>query len=164
MVEEVILNAGCGACHEIGELGEAGKVGPSLNNIGNTAQLRVPGQPAKEYLYNSIIYPNIFIAPECPNGECLSNVMPGTYHLTLSDQQVSTLVNYMLTLTDDGAESITTVPETAHLDENKLIENESSRIEAAQTNVPIYLFIVSSATVLLSGAALILWIGRRKRR
>ncbi|RIK16621.1 MAG: hypothetical protein DCC51_13350, partial [Anaerolineae bacterium] len=28
--EEIILNAGCGACHQIGTMGEAHKVGPDL--------------------------------------------------------------------------------------------------------------------------------------
>ena len=105
-VEEVVLNAGCGACHAIGELGEAGKVGPDLSNIGNLAHTRVPGQSAEIYLRNSILYPNIFLAPDCPNGACQENVMPGTYYLTLSDAQIETLVDYMLTLQETPPEVI----------------------------------------------------------
>ena len=101
--EEIILNSGCGACHEIGKLGESGKVGPSLNNIGRTAGERVPGQSAETYLYNSIIYPNIFLAPKCPNGECLANIMPGSYYMTLADEQLDTLISYLLSLQDDSA-------------------------------------------------------------
>lgn len=110
--EEIILNGGCGACHALGNLGEAGKVGPDLSNIANVAGERVPGQSAETYLYNSIIYPNIYIAEECPNGPCMPNIMPGTYHLTLNDAQVNTLVDYMLTL-DGSEEAIAqgTVPE-----------------------------------------------------
>lgn len=105
-VEEVVLNSGCGACHELGALGEAGKVGPSLNNIGEVAHLRVPGQSAETYLTNSILYPNIFLAPNCPNGECRADVMPGTYYLTLSDEQIETLVDYMLTLKENSPQTI----------------------------------------------------------
>lgn len=107
--EEIILNAGCGACHEIGELGESGKVGPSLNNIGRIAKERVPGQSAENYLYNSILYPNLFLAPQCPNGDCLANIMPATYYMTLKEEQINTLVSYLMTLQEDG-ESAETVP------------------------------------------------------
>ena len=99
--EEIILNAGCGACHAIGQLGEGGKVGPDLSNIAQVAAQRVPGQSAEKYLYNSIIYPNLYIAEQCPNGPCLANIMPGTYHLTLDEPQVQTLVSYLLTLADE---------------------------------------------------------------
>lgn len=94
--ETIILNAGCGACHVIGSLGEAGKVGPNLSNIGRTAAGRVPGQPAAEYLRNSILYPNLYLAAECPNGPCVANAMPGDYYLRLSNAQVDTLVNFLL--------------------------------------------------------------------
>lgn len=93
--EEIILNSGCGACHLIGEHGESGKVGPNLSNIGNLAGDRVPGQPAAEYLRNSILYPDLFIAPQCPNGECLAHVMPGDYYLRLTDAQIDTVVAYL---------------------------------------------------------------------
>ncbi|RMG95313.1 MAG: hypothetical protein D6706_12370, partial [Chloroflexi bacterium] len=48
--EEIILNSGCGACHQIGALGEAGKVGPDLSNIGTIASERIPGMSAADYL------------------------------------------------------------------------------------------------------------------
>lgn len=104
--DEIILNAGCGACHRIGPYGEGGKVGPDLSNIGAVAGERVPGQPAAEYLYNSIIYPNLFIAPDCPNGPCLADIMPGIYFLTLTDQQVATLVDYLLGLRGEGTGAV----------------------------------------------------------
>lgn len=94
--ETIILNAGCGACHVIGSLGEAGKVGPNLSNIGRIGSERVPGQPAAEYIRNSILYPNLFLAPECPNGVCVANAMPGDYYLRLSNDQLATLVNFLL--------------------------------------------------------------------
>lgn len=105
--EEIILNAGCSACHAMGALGESGKVAPDLSNIAQISAQRVPGQSAETYLYNSIIYPNVFITEECPNGPCLANIMPGTYHLTLDETQVNTLVAYLMTL--DGTDSVQAV-------------------------------------------------------
>ncbi len=94
--EAIILNAGCGACHVIGSLGEAGKVGPDLSNIGVLAGQRVPGQPAVEYLRNSILYPDLFLTADCPNGPCVANAMPGDYYLRLTDQQIDTLITFLL--------------------------------------------------------------------
>ncbi|NKQ34697.1 MAG: c-type cytochrome [Chloroflexi bacterium] len=104
-VEEVILNAGCGACHVIGALGEARKVGPDLTNIGAVAGERIAGVSAADYLRQSILEPNAFIAPECPNGPCLTNVMPQYYGERLSPEQVEMIVAYLLELGD------TAVPE-----------------------------------------------------
>jgi hypothetical protein len=105
--EELVLNAGCGACHLIGQTGEAGKVGPDLSNIGNLAGQRVPGQSADTYLRNSILYPDLFIVPDCPNGPCLPGIMPETYFLTLDEAQLDTLVSHLMTLrTGEGAGTI----------------------------------------------------------
>lgn len=94
--EEIILNAGCGNCHKIGELGEAHKVGPDLTYIGTTASERVPGMSAEEYLRQSILEPNAYLAPECPNTTCLPNIMPQNFHLRLTDDQVNTMVAFLM--------------------------------------------------------------------
>ncbi|MEZ4513174.1 MAG: c-type cytochrome [Chloroflexota bacterium] len=96
--EEIILNSGCGACHSIGALGEAGKVGPDLSNIGLLAGNRVAGLSAEAYLRQAIMEPNAFIAPACPNGDCLSNIMPRDYATRLTPAQIDTVVGYLLTL------------------------------------------------------------------
>lgn len=94
--EEIILNAGCGACHKIGDLGEAHKVGPDLTYIGLTAGERVPGMSAEEYIQQSILDPNAYLAPECPNTACLPGIMPQNFHLRLSEDQVETLVTFLM--------------------------------------------------------------------
>ena len=96
--EEIILNSGCGACHAIGALGEAGKVGPDLSNIGLLAGNRVVGMSAEAYLRQAIMEPNAFIAPACPNDDCLANIMPRDYASRLTPAQIDTVVNYLLTL------------------------------------------------------------------
>lgn len=93
--EEIILNAGCGACHTIGALGEAGKVGPDLTQIGANASQRIAGVEAAAYIRQSILTPNAFIAPECPNGRCLPNIMPQDYALRLSPEQLDVVVAFL---------------------------------------------------------------------
>lgn len=95
--EEYILNAGCGSCHKIGRLGEAHKVGPDLSQIGLTARNRIDGLTAAEYIRQSILNPNAFIARDCPNTACLANIMPQDYASRLTANQVDEIVNYLLT-------------------------------------------------------------------
>jgi len=95
-VEEIILNAGCGSCHQIGALGEGHKVGPDLSNISLVAAERQSGQSAEEYIRQAILEPNAYLAPDCPNGPCLANIMPRDYANRLSPQQLDSIVNYLL--------------------------------------------------------------------
>ncbi len=94
--EEIILNAGCGACHKIGPLGEAHKVGPDLTYIGLTAGERVPGMSAEAYIRQSILEPNAYLAPECPNSACLPNIMPQNFDVRLTNEQLGTMVSFLL--------------------------------------------------------------------
>ncbi len=98
--EEIILNAGCGSCHRIGALGEGHKVGPDLSAIGHDAGARVEGMSAQAYIRQSILEPNVFIAPECPNGPCLPNIMPGDYSRRLTVEQLNLVVTYLLEQTE----------------------------------------------------------------
>jgi hypothetical protein len=107
--EEILLGAGCGSCHFLGALGERRKVGPDLTNIGNLAAERIAGLKADEYLRQSILDPNAFMAPSCPNGPCLPNIMPATYGEFLSEAQVETLVQFLLSQT--GGTSLTVIGE-----------------------------------------------------
>lgn len=129
--EEIMLNSGCGACHLIGAHGDSGKVGPDLSNIGNLAGDRVPGQPADEYLRNSILYPDLFIAPQCPNGDCLAHVMPGDYYLRLTDAQIDTVVTYLQQQTasemvEIGQENALVATEGVDSAENRPTDNTPS--------------------------------------
>lgn len=98
--EEIVLNAGCGACHRIGAIGEAHKVGPDLSSIGLLAGGRVAGMSAQTYIRQSILQPNMYLAPECPNGPCMPNIMPGDYSRRLSVEQLDTLVAFLLEQTE----------------------------------------------------------------
>jgi hypothetical protein len=94
--EAILLNAGCVSCHQIGSLGEAHKVGPDLTWIGYNATGRVPGMAAETYIRQSIVEPNAYLAPECPNGPCMANIMPRDYGTRLSERQLQVLVDYLL--------------------------------------------------------------------
>lgn len=81
----------CIACHQIDS--DLTVVGPSLQTIANRAGDARPGLSAELYLRESIIDPNLYLVPGFQQG-----LMPITFELTLSDQDVDDLVAYMLTL------------------------------------------------------------------
>jgi mono/diheme cytochrome c family protein len=81
---------GCITCHSL----EAGKtlVGPSLAGIGTAAAGKVSGESAEQFLRNSIVEPNAYVEEGFAQG-----LMPA-YKDALSEQQVSDLVAYLLSL------------------------------------------------------------------
>ncbi len=81
----------CTACHSL----EAGQtiVGPSLAKIGAEAGSQVAGQSAEDYVRESIVDPNAHIV----DGFAV-NLMPATYGSQLTEQQITDLVAYLLTL------------------------------------------------------------------
>lgn len=87
---------GCAGCH--GEPYGAGLIGPNLGGVASRAGDTLPGQSAEEYIHTSIVSPNAYIVPECPNGPCPSGVMPPTYEQNLSEVELDGLVQYLLTL------------------------------------------------------------------
>lgn len=98
-VVAAVTKGGCAACHVMPDIpGAVGVIGPDMTNIGVVAASRVEGQSAEEYLHQSIMEPNAFIAPECPTGECLPNLMPATLATTLTPEEIDTIVKWMLTL------------------------------------------------------------------
>ncbi len=82
---------GCITCHSL----EPGKtlVGPSLAGVASRAETAVSGKSAEEYLRESIVTPDAFIAKGFPPG-----VMYQNYGKDLSEQEIADLVAFMLTL------------------------------------------------------------------
>ena len=90
---------GCAGCHGNPEDPNWVGLGPWLGNIGKDAETRVEGMSAEQYIYESILDPNAFIAPDCPNGSCNDpSVMRQDYPNLLSDQDMADLVEYYMTL------------------------------------------------------------------
>ena len=85
---QLFVGSGCGGCHTI-EGVSPGQVGPDLTHIG--------GRDAG-YIRTSILEPNAVIASDCPGGACPSGVMPQSFGDLLSDEQLDTLVDYLVSL------------------------------------------------------------------
>jgi mono/diheme cytochrome c family protein len=67
---------GCAACHGNLEDEASALVGPWLGNIETEGATRIDGVTAEQYVYDSILYPDDFIAPECPTGACAGPPSP----------------------------------------------------------------------------------------
>ena len=153
--EEIIINSGCGACHVIGPLGEAGKVGPNLSNIGVEASERIPGVTAEDYLRQSLLEPNAFIVPDCPNDPCPAGAMPD-YSTRLTEAQVNTLVTYMLTLGVEEVEAaVTPLAETITPAETPAIIEKASQV--ATENASLILPMVAGIGLIVVTISLIVW-------
>ena len=80
----------CSTCHSL-EPGE-GIIGPSLATVGTDAASRVSGQSAEDYMRESITDPNAYLV------DGFANLMTGTYGSQLSEEQITDLVAYLMTL------------------------------------------------------------------
>ena len=87
--ETVFGSAGCSGCHSTGS---NQVVGPGLSGVGTTAETRVDGLSATEYLTTSIVSPNDFVV------DGFSGIMPGSFGDSLSEQEIADLVSYLVSL------------------------------------------------------------------
>lgn len=107
----VYEKAGCTGCHAIRGVGAQGAVGPNLTQIGADSEqivqsedykTKVTGQPpattGEEYIRQSIVYPNAYIYPQCPQGPCQAGIMPQNYGQQLQPQELDNLVSYLNSL------------------------------------------------------------------
>lgn len=95
---ELFKSQGCTSCHTIEGVSQ-GQVGPNLTHIGTVAEQRAAEagvDSAEAYIRQSIVDPNAFIAPECPQGSCPSGVMPQSFGKVLSEDRIKALVTYLL--------------------------------------------------------------------
>jgi mono/diheme cytochrome c family protein len=92
--QAIFESSGCVGCHTIEGI-STGAVGPNLTHIGTEAATRITGVSAEDYIKQSIIDPNAFIAPQCPAGPCSSNVMPQDFGTKLTEQQINDLVAFL---------------------------------------------------------------------
>ena len=93
----------CGSCHTIAGIpNAAGVLAPDLSDISMAADEHIKSSEytgkattAEEYIHESIIDPNVFLAPACPTGECLPNVMPANLSETLTKDEINSIVTYL---------------------------------------------------------------------
>jgi quinol-cytochrome oxidoreductase complex cytochrome b subunit len=79
----------CTACHT---LDGPTLVGPTLQDISQSASRRVPGMSARDYLHNAIVSPNAYKVEGFENGS-----MVQYYGQVLSEQQIDALVTFLMT-------------------------------------------------------------------
>ncbi len=93
----------CGSCHSIPGIPNAvGVLAPDLSNV-HLAALKYfdsgsytgKATTSEEYIHESILDPNLFVAPKCPTGACTPNVMPATLKDTLTTDELNSIVKYL---------------------------------------------------------------------
>lgn len=89
---QVFLSYGCGACHTLTDAGGFGAVAPALDGIGTRAGSTVEGLDARGYITQSILEPNAHIAEGF-----FAGLMPQDFGDRMSPEELSTLVDYLLT-------------------------------------------------------------------
>lgn len=93
----------CGSCHIIAGIPNAvGVIAPDLSDVSMAAEEHFKSgsytgkaTTTEEYIHESILDPNLFIAPTCPTGACTANVMPATLASTLSTDEINAIVKYV---------------------------------------------------------------------
>ncbi|MCP4964834.1 MAG: MBL fold metallo-hydrolase [bacterium] len=101
LFQERVVGAspGCVTCHSLDE--GVTLVGPSLYDLAQRAATRVPGLSAVEYVRQSIVAPEAFIAPDFSAGQ-----MVGNWAELLSADQIDSLVEYLLGLWSQASSSL----------------------------------------------------------
>lgn len=96
----------CGSCHAIpGIPNAAGVIAPNLSDVNMYAEDHFMSGSytgkaitAEEYIRESILDPNLFVAPTCPTGPCSAGVMPATLSKTLNKDEINAIVQYLESL------------------------------------------------------------------
>lgn len=96
---------GCAACHGDPRVLGSNNLGPHLGSIGRVAGTRVRGMQGPQYIYQSILEPNEFIAPECKGGPCQSPSSMPDYSTLVNLQDAADLLSYLLQQQAPGAET-----------------------------------------------------------
>lgn len=87
----------CSACHGDPKVPDSNNLGPHLSGIGVAAGARVKGKPAAQYLYESILTPDAFIAPACKGGTpCQTPSAMPEYSSVINLQDAADLLGYLL--------------------------------------------------------------------
>ncbi|MGD2113563.1 MAG: c-type cytochrome [Acidobacteriota bacterium] len=95
---------GCVACHGDPGVPGSNNVGPHLGGIATAGATRVEGLAASEYVYQSILEPGAFIAPECRGGRpCAEPTAMPEYASLLTLQDLADLMAYLMEQRGDGA-------------------------------------------------------------
>lgn len=98
-VVTALSKATCTACHIIPDVpGAVGMVGPDLSTIGVDGATRVSDMSAEEYIHESIVDPEAYLALECPTGTCAKGLMTPAFGQMLTAEELDSVVAYLSTL------------------------------------------------------------------
>lgn len=87
----------CSACHGNPAEDGSASVGPWLANIAADGATRQDGFTSADYVYESILLPLDFVAPECPNGPCPEpSTMPAEFGTRMSEQDMADILSFLL--------------------------------------------------------------------
>ncbi len=108
----------CGSCHTVAGIpNAAGAIAPNLSDINMAAEEYLKSgkytgtaKTAEEYIHESIVDPNLFIAPTCPTGACTPNVMPATLKDMLNADEINAIVGYLKALPGGAYGAVTEAP------------------------------------------------------
>lgn len=89
---------GCIACHGDPAVSGTNNVGPHLGAIGRVGADRIDGVSAAQYIYDSMLNPGAFIAPECKHGPCAEPTAMPEYASLMNLQDFADLLVYLLEL------------------------------------------------------------------
>lgn len=96
---------GCVACHGDPDVPGSHNVGPHLGGIPTAAASRIEGKSAAQYVYESILEPGAFIAPECKNGPCQEPTAMPEYASLVTVQDLADLLVFLMELDDEKPEA-----------------------------------------------------------
>jgi mono/diheme cytochrome c family protein len=92
----------CQGCHgAVDDESTANGPGPWLGTIATEGNERIEGYTAADYVYESVLKPNAFIAPECRTAgepsDCPDiSPMPGNFGERMTKQEMSDILSYVL--------------------------------------------------------------------
>lgn len=102
---------GCAACHGAPDLPGSNNVGPHLAGIGTAAAGRVEGMPAAQYIYESMIEPGKYIAPDCGGGKpCQEPSAMPEYASLMGLQDIADVLVYLMEQRAPEGEALTILP------------------------------------------------------
>ncbi len=91
--EALVTRYGCVSCHA--GAGAENKLAPAFEGVGMRAETRRPPLTAAAYIYESIVHPTAFEL------EGFSGSMPVIYDSLIPDEDLGSIIAYLLTLTGE---------------------------------------------------------------